>query len=262
MTLKQMANKLRVQFNGMKRVERSTISRVLKKHGINSYSVTKKPLLTALQKQKRLKWALEHRNWTEKDWERVVFTDESVFRSHNSSKYQRVWRKKEQRFQEDCLQRTVKSQASVQVWGAFSSKGVSMLKRVQGNLNSQRYQAEIINDIKNVCECLVFPDKDYIFQQDLASCHNSLSTRQFLEDNNVKVLDWPGNSPDCNPIENIWNHLKRTLSGRMPTKSQAIWDVINREWHKLSTTFLKKLIHSMPRRIKAVIEARGGPTKY
>ena len=61
--------------------------------------------------------------------------------------------------------------------GAISSKGVSQLKIVNGSLDSKRYQNEIINDVKLQCECLIFPKKDYIYQQDNAPCHNSVSTR-------------------------------------------------------------------------------------
>ncbi len=49
----------------------------------------------------------------------------------------------------------------------------------------------------------LFKDADFIFQQDLAPAHTAKSTRSWLNDHGVGVLDWPANSPDLN-IENLW----------------------------------------------------------
>ncbi len=49
----------------------------------------------------------------------------------------------------------------------------------------------------------VFKDTDFIFQQDLAPAHTAKSTKSWLNDHGVGVLDWPANSPDLNPIENL-----------------------------------------------------------
>ncbi len=49
----------------------------------------------------------------------------------------------------------------------------------------------------------LFKDADFIFQQGLAPTHTAKSTKSWLNDHGVGVLDWPANSPDLNPIENI-----------------------------------------------------------
>ena len=81
--------------------------------------------------------------------------------------------------------------------------------------------------------------------------------------NNIKRIEWPGNSPDLNPIENLWHVLKFKIR-RVPisNKKQLIKE-LNRIWeNEISNDLLKTLANSMNRRLKCVLKAKGGPTKY
>ncbi len=55
----------------------------------------------------------------------------------------------------------------------------------------------------------IFKDADFIFQQDLAPSHSAKSTKSWLNNHGVGELDWPVNSPDLNPIENLWSIVKK-----------------------------------------------------
>jgi len=52
---------------------------------------------------------------------------------------------------------------------------------------------------------------DFIFQQDLVPAHTAKSTKTWFNDHGITVLDWPANSPDLNPIENLWGIAKRKM---------------------------------------------------
>jgi transposase len=81
---------------------------------------------------------------------------------------------------------------------------------------------------------------------------------------NIPLLPWPGNSPDLNPIENLWSIVKRRIrSENITTKLQLIDRLIS-VWHRDEEVqkICISAIESMPRRINAVINAKGGPTKY
>ncbi len=60
----------------------------------------------------------------------------------------------------------------------------------------------------------LFKDADFIFQQDLAPAHTARSTKSWLNDHGVGVLDWPANSPDLNPIENLWGIVKKKMRNK------------------------------------------------
>ena len=191
-------------------ISRASIGRLLQKANVKSYVPIEKPLLTKEQRSKRFLWAKAHRNWTKQHWRKVIFSDESVFRTNNHRRTNRMWRRKHEKYNRECINSKVKHPLSIQVWGAISYYGKSQLQMVNGNLNSIKYQTEILGDIKLKCDCMAYPIKNYIFMHDKAPCHFSASTQRFMADRGVDVLPWPGNSPDLNPIEKSMGHYEET----------------------------------------------------
>ncbi|KAK0141220.1 Transposable element Tcb2 transposase [Merluccius polli] len=112
----------------------------------------------------------------------------------------------------------------------------------------------------------VYPSSDGYFQQDNAPCHKArIISDWFLEhDNEFTVLKWPPQSPDLNPIEHLWDVVEREIRimDVQPTNLQQLRDAIMSIWTKLSEECFQYLVESVPRRIKAVLKAKGGPTRY
>ena len=54
--------------------------------------------------------------------------------------------------------------------------------------------------------------EDVIFQQDNDPKHTSKRAKEWMEDNNITLLDWPPQSPDLNPTEHLWNHMKKNFT--------------------------------------------------
>ncbi len=110
----------------------------------------------------------------------------------------------------------------------------------------------------------LYGDADFIFQQDLAPAHTAKGTKSWFNDHGVTVLDWPANSPDLNPIENLGvSHLvKRKMRDTRPNNADDLKAAIKATWASIPPQQCHKLITSMPRRIEAVIKAKGAPTKY
>ncbi len=100
----------------------------------------------------------------------------------------------------------------------------------------------------------LFKDADFIFQQDLAPAHTAKSTKSWLNDHGVGVLDWPANSPDLNPIENIWGIVKRKMRNTRPKNTDDLKATVKETWASIPPQQCHKLITSMPHRIEAVIK--------
>ncbi len=99
----------------------------------------------------------------------------------------------------------------------------------------------------------LFKDADFIFQQDLAPAHTAKSTKSWLKDNGVGVLDWPANSPDLNPKENIWDVVKRKNELKATFKET---------WASIPPQAVPQTDHLHATPNEAVIKAKGAPTKY
>ncbi len=108
----------------------------------------------------------------------------------------------------------------------------------------------------------LYGDADFIFQQDLAPAHTAKCTKSWFSDHGVTVLDWPANSPDLNPIENLWGIVKRKMRDTRPNNADELKATVKETWASIPPQQCHKLITSMPRRIEAVIKAKGAPTKY
>ncbi len=220
-----------------------------------------KPLLNQRQRQKHLTWAVEKKNWTVAQWSKVLFSDESKFCISFGNQGPRVWRKSGEAQNPCCLKSSVKFPQSVMIWAAMSSAGVGPLCFLKSTVNAAIYQ-EILEHFMLPSADKLYGDADFIFQQDLAPAHTAKGTKSWFNDHGVTVLDWPANSPDLNPIENLWGIVKRKMRDTRPNNADDLKAAIKETWASIPPQQCHKLITSMPRRIEAVIKAKGAPTKY
>ncbi len=220
-----------------------------------------KPLLNQRQRQKRLTWAVEKKNWTVAQWSKVLFSDESKFCISFGNRGPRVWRKSGEAQNPCCLKSSVKFPQSVMIWAAMSSAGVGPLCFLKSTVNAAIYQ-EILEHFMLPSADKLHGDADFIFQQDLAPAHTAKGTKSWFNDHGVTVLDWPANSPDLNPIENLWGIVKRKMRDTRPNNADELKATVKETWASIPPQQCHKLITSMPRRIEAVIKAKGAPTKY
>ncbi|GFU80257.1 transposable element Tc1 transposase [Trichonephila clavipes] len=103
-----------------------------------------------------------------------------------------------------------------------------------------------------------------VFQQDNACPHVAKTVKSFLESQQVQLLPWPAHSPDKSPIEHVWDIVGGCLAHdlRSVVSTDELWLRIQTIWNTLPQADIQNLFNSMPRRVAALIAARGGHTKY
>ena len=102
-----------------------------------------------------------------------------------------------------------------------------------------------------------------IFMQDGAPCHRSKIVTNLLMKNDINKFDWPGNSPDLNPIENVWTVLKDKVAEKQPTNLENLQSAFEEVWTKeITSEYCQKLVSCMPQGLRQVITNKGGNTKY
>ena len=105
------------------------------------------------------------------------------------------------------------------------------------------------------------------FQQDGAPVHTAKIVKKWLSEKNIKLLDWPGSSPDLNVIENCWMILKKKVAkkvaDRHPTSVGDLINIIKEVWmSEIKPEYCGNLVKSMPNRIQAVLKNKGYSIKY
>ena len=147
--------------------------------------------------------------------------------------------------------------------GSFTAKGPGRLVIIEGMMNSDQCKAALQSHLLPVLE-RDFADGDCIFQQDLAPCHTSKKMRTFFEEKDITIIDWPGNSPDLNPIENLWAIIERRIEKTDCSTAQKLISAIIRTWYHIDEVvkICSTLVDSMPKRMKMLIKAKSGHVSY
>ena len=236
-----------------------TVSRRLGQMGLHGRVARKKPLLTATHRQVRLQWAKDRRNWDINRWRQHFFTDETPIHLIQSRQQRYVRRPVGKATLQQYSRPTVHSGGGkLDVWGGFAADGTRAFQVLHGTINTERY----IEMLQAAVVPMDLAGQGLTMQQDNAPAHKSRRTLQFMENNGIRLLPWPPQSPDLNPIENLWAILKSRLENLDIHGMDQLVVAARREWDAIPPETLANLVASMPRRIQAVIQAQGGPTRF
>lgn len=240
-----------------------TICERLQRHlNLPSRHAAMKPLVTVRMKRQRLMFAHKYKDWTPEQWMKVCFSDESTFRCIRMCA-RRVRRPEgSNRYHPRYTAKTVKHPASVMVWGIFSGEnGAGDLFFLPKNttMRAENY-LDVLKD--HMHHFFDTHQPGGVFMHDGAPCHKAKLVTEFLEEYHITVLEWPGNSPDLNPIENAWAHIKEQLSTVQTNSVPRLQEAITQTWREIGPGYFETLARSMPQRLQDVIDLRGDITKY
>ena len=235
-----------------------TVHNYLSKHlGAKAFKRSKIPKLTDEHIRKRLSFCRERLHWTQEDWKKIVWSDESIFQLYpeGNSKNDIIWAK--QRDEVEPVEK-MKFPPKVMVWGAMTSSCTSKLHIVpqKVSMDAVYYQENILQEIlvpmlrrtrtTGPLDGRKCPDimSEMTFMQDGARCHTAATTLQWLQDHEIKFWgkeEWPPNSPDLNPIENLWSILKEDMASekKQPQNIAELEKLLQRSWKKIKLETLE-----------------------
>ena len=229
--------------------------------GLKSYKSASKPLLSKKNIRDRLLFCQRYKDLTPEDWHKVSFSDETLIRQFYN--YNRTVRRPPgQRYNPRYTSSTVKHPTQVMVWGSIAASGRCGLwfSPLGKTINASVY----LSILKEKLQTFMTIRNCSVFQHDGAPCHTACLIKEWLAGQHIEVLGpWPRSSPDLNPIEHCWVVVKRKVSDLKPTSYNDLVEKIKQVWcQQITDDFCKTLVESMPDRIRAVLDAKGGPTRY
>lgn len=210
--------------------------------------------------RRRIAFAEGYANWTEMDWSRVMFSDETHFYlGHHGKEY--VQRPIGAALDPKYTRKTDWLEGKVSLWGCICAGGLGHAELYVDSLNARRYQSILALNLVNSAQQF-WPTGQWWFQQDNWTVHTAGTSQAWFHNHGVDLIDWPAWSPDLNPIENLWSDLKRRVYAHHPQTMEELEHWIGIEWQATDLNFIQLICHSMPKRLKLVLENNGHKISY
>ena len=183
--------------------------------GPGSYIAAKKPGLSAENVQKRLDWAMKYKDWTIEDWKKVIWSDECEIWIRVNPRRQWIICPPGERLNRKYVKKTFKgAHVRVMVWACFTGDRLGPLVVCdEGGIGANEYEDILYDGLFSLIDNILQPPESdtiqvadettFLFMQDNARCHKATYVREFLQENHVPVMEWPPQSLDLNPIENL-----------------------------------------------------------
>jgi hypothetical protein len=238
----QLIKAAEIKFPGFK-CGNSTVRRFLFKTGYIGRICVKKPLLRPNNKERRLEWAKAHENWTKDDWFQVLWSDEKKIELFNSKRRTHCRRKVGKPLRADTIQPTVKhGGGSIMVWGCFGGLQTGDLFRILGILDQHKYHQILVHHAMPSATRTFGPTESWWFMQDNDPKHTSKKVKAYLTSKanagKMKLMNWPPQSPDLNPLELLWEECDRQVKLRKPTSLQQLEEEVRDVWKNMSSEIL------------------------
>lgn len=244
----------------------TSIGNFLKKNNLVLVKLLQKPLVSNKNKQKRVEFASKYLEELDSLIHETIWSDETMVRKLPKGKD--IYFRCHSSVNKEDLPTNLQIQQggfAVMFWGCFSAFGLGPLVALEGNQNQYTYrqtlQDYLLPEIQAAKEEFGI---DMTFMQDNAPCHKTNLIKDFLARNRISTLDWPPQSPDMNPIENLWAIIKarRQKKFGIPKTKMELIDQVFEIWQEIDENLLDSLSDSIENRLKEVIRLGGRPTKY
>ncbi len=249
-------------------VSASTVGRRLDEAGLPSRVAARKRHYTDDERRKRLSFAHGYSRWTAEDWERVIFADEVTVEGDGRQRHIRVRRPDGHRFDSKYTVHSRIYTPSHHFFACFCSRGPGYCAGYEGKLDGSALKRLLDRTVIATAELYYQTDplmrdlEQWWFLHDNSPAFTSRTVKQWLHNHGVQLLEWPSNSPDLNPIENLWPRVHQLMDRVQAKTDDAVGDAFIEAWESLDLDLFTSLAQSMPDRIQAVIDAKGDATSF
>jgi transposase len=210
--------------------------------------------------KRRIAYAEGYSNWTAADWGHVMWSDHTLFTLDCQSR-EYVTRPPGKACDPKYLAQADRLEGAVWLWGCFCADGLGHAELYEGTLDARRYQSILaLNLVKSAHT--FWPRGQWWYQQDNASPHTAGTSRAWFHSHGVDVIDFPPWSSDLNPIELLWNDLKRRVYSHHPKTMEELEHFIAVEWKATDLNFCSRAIMHMPQRLQLVLANKGHKIPY
>lgn len=234
------------------------------KLGFKRCHPSEQPVLSGLDKEKRVTWAKKHVGWTQEQWDRVIWSGEVRFKVYNEPEVPHVLREEHSSIFESCqvMRSNEHDLASFTVWSCLSSKGYGPIFFIDMYGNQTNYKSHKLESL------IPFFDKNnitktakYIYQEEnsVRTIEQKASWCEEMPDMPALMKDWPALSPDLNPLMSVWNELSYEIEQRLPkiNSIEKFKEELEKTWTKMGAAYLKEQYKSMSNRCQKVIDSKG-----
>jgi hypothetical protein len=195
-------------------VSPNAVKYALRKRGYSRRVALRKPRISEKNRLERLVWAHEHLHWTEAQWNRVLWTDETWV---NPGRHRKTWvtRKAGEELVPECVIDKIPKKIGWMFWGSFSGslKGPGLFwEKDWGTIGAKSYQERIVPIIHGWLRM----NPELILMQDGAPGHVAAKTQEGFHERGIYPIFWPAFSPGLNLTETVWNRMKDYIMRRYP----------------------------------------------
>ena len=146
------------------------------------------------------------------------------------------------------------------IWACFSYYGVGPIHWIK-TIMDQHVYVDILQNVmlpyaEDEMPCI------WVFQQDNDPQHTSKNATNWFADNIIDSMEWPQQSPELNPIENLCPDVKKAVQTCNPTSNETLWMAVKESWERIPIIRCQDLVTSMSRRCAAVIPNKEYSAKY
>ena len=211
--------------------------------------------------EQRLQFCTEHESWSDDQWDRVIFGDESYI---HLGVHGQIWVQRPvdtAYLKEYMVVGQNQFSPKIGIFACFTSQGVGRARLIDDDMD-QRMYTDTMAQVLKPSALAAFPSGGWQYLHDNASYHTGRVSQTWFHNNGIDCIKLPPHSPDLNPIENLFNYWKRRIELRFPRNLEQLRQIALEEWAAIPPINCNVLVASMHDRMVAVIDAEGHKSGY